>query len=1792
CVGCHGSISHTTYTHATTVAGSIECTDCHTATAGTASGVPVNPSSNKVHDACTTCHSATGALKALAEANDPATKATVIAMASGNCVVCHGSVSHTDMPHDVRVSGSADCIGCHTATAGTVSGIPVNPAANKVHDACTTCHTSTGALKSVAVANDPATAATVIAMTTGNCVTCHGAISHTTYTHALTVGNSSECTGCHTATAGTASGVPVNPSNNKVHDACTTCHTSSGALKSVVEANDPATAATVTAMPATGNCVGCHGSVTHTTYTHVLTIAGSSECTGCHTATAGTASGAPVDLANNKVHDACTTCHSATGALKSVAAANDPATAASVIAMAAGNCVGCHGQYFVSHANANHVALVSMATNCADCHTGNAGTTTTAPVNGANNKIHDACSSCHDANGVLKVAYGRAQAMPNGGAGSNNGGGTCEACHTLGFNGFHQAVAHTTMVASYVNCSTCHTAVGNTVSPSDPKVHDSCSACHGLNGRLIGSASGKNGGDNGGTNGGGNCFICHGEYFNSHTHAHTVTQTANDKSQAAPGSLCSTCHIPSPSGLTTWASVYAEHLGVCSTCHSSVRAEVITAISVKANPTACLSCHSAKTSPATHGGHDATHFATHASCSGCHSDGGLGVVAGIHKNSCTMCHATASGGTGTAKVGVNGDGNALLGIGAAPHASVTCLTCHNVANVNVTPASIGGIHHNNTGSVTYNASNCIACHANSDHVNLVKDTPANCKGCHSLTPALAGKAAPVAAGDPKVHDDCTTCHRIVAAPAYNGTLVTAPGTKGVTTMNPGTAATNDGGGNCVQCHTATKKAMHHTSSLTTAGTCQSCHDGTVATGVGPASPSQLACKTCHVNINNETGQIVVYSLRLGNGNGLRPTKLTNIKGTTAGVTTAGVVTSHTIAGVTGSAINDYRMCFDCHGGRVYNNGVRQAPVVAPFHGFPGSVVRGSIVDKVWWDSTAIAGYTRKPVLAGGLYNGVAAGAVGSATEGGWGSGVNAMPINEASGNALPLVFQFYHPGHRNFKRFSTPGTAQGYPMNNALTGRNAATRTNNARLYYGSSGHWANASAVVSNNSVINLALRSWFDSTTSAFPTTGQPYPAVQPGAEKMGYGGSAVATQYTTAATSSTAGGQWATKGYTLSFTAPYTRFNVANKPADTTQIPYFTALASPNDRVFVNSAEVNASGQLIVIAKNDQGCGLLSVTTQPGAVNRGAMTLNSITGYCEKTVAGIAPIPTTVDVRSTGTGAPSVLGFPVVNNALNPGAIALSASTYSVGEAGGTVTVTVTRNGGSGAVAVNYVTSNGTAAAGSDYTATSGTLNWADGDTTAKTFNISIINDAITEANETVNITLSGNTGGATLGSPSTAVLTIIDDDQPGTVNITTTSASVSEAVGAVIISASRTAGSAGAVTATVTASGTASNGADYTLSSTVFSWASGDTADKAITINVVDDALTETSETVILTVTSTTGGLVNGTNLTVTTTIVDNDSPGTVNITTTDASVSEAVGAVIITASRTGGSVGAVTATVTATGTASNGADYTLSSSVFSWAAGDSANKTITINVVDDAVTESSETIILTVTSTTGGLVNGADVTVTTTITDNDAPAWTNYEYHMNTGTGTDLGTNGSDNLDTGSVGASLTATNTTNEFRDLAEQTAIGSGTESGTTRNRIRSGAAFTGTWEYARVYTPAYGTATTIAANATARVSAYLANAATSGDFVKVDIYEYNNTTGFVGGVKGTATVNMANTTASQQVNLTLNNPQFNVASGNRVVLVISFTDNGSGRPALLWGSTFSTTPSGPTYFTLSEGN
>ncbi len=126
------------------------------------------------------------------------------------------------------------------------------------------------------------------------------------------------------------------------------------------------------------------------------------------------------------------------------------------------------------------------------------------------------------------------------------------------------------------------------------------------------------------------------------------------------------------------------------------------------------------------------------------------------------------------------------------------------------------------------------------------------------------------------------------------------------------------------------------------------------------------------------------------------------------------------------------------------------------------------------------------------------------------------------------------------------------------------------------------------------------------------------------------------------------------------------------------------------------------------------------------------------------------------STTTGATEV-------SWMCPANVAFSAPTYSVNENGGSATITVTLEAASPFTAtVNFAASDGTATSGSDYVASSGTLTFTPG-VTSRTFTVPIIDDALFEGNETVNLSLSGATGAA-LGVPNSAVLTIVDNDPP--------------------------------------------------------------------------------------------------------------------------------------------------------------------------------------------------------------------------------------------------------------------------------------------------------------------------------------------------------------------------------------------------------------------------------------------
>jgi len=229
---------------------------------------------------------------------------------------------------------------------------------------------------------------------------------------------------------------------------------------------------------------------------------------------------------------------------------------------------------------------------------------------------------------------------------------------------------------------------------------------------------------------------------------------------------------------------------------------------------------------------------------------------------------------------------------------------------------------------------------------------------------------------------------------------------------------------------------------------------------------------------------------------------------------------------------------------------------------------------------------------------------------------------------------------------------------------------------------------------------------------------------------------------------------------------------------------------------------------------------------------------------------------------------------------GSLQFSAPTYTVDENGAAALITVTRlNGSFGTVTVDYNTGDGTASAGSDYIAASGTLIFDDG-VTSQTFSIDILDDAVYEGNETVNLSLSNPLGGAGLESPLTAVLTIAEDDPAppvGSLQFSAPTYLVTEFGLVATITVERDGGSVGTVTVDYASSdGTATAGEDYVAVNGSLVFTDGETS-RTFGVQIINDSDTqEGDETLDLILSNPTGGAGLGTPSTAILTITEKDA----------------------------------------------------------------------------------------------------------------------------------------------------------------------------------------------------------------------------------------------------------------------------------------------------------------------------
>jgi hypothetical protein len=355
-----------------------------------------------------------------------------------------------------------------------------------------------------------------------------------------------------------------------------------------------------------------------------------------------------------------------------------------------------------------------------------------------------------------------------------------------------------------------------------------------------------------------------------------------------------------------------------------------------------------------------------------------------------------------------------------------------------------------------------------------------------------------------------------------------------------------------------------------------------------------------------------------------------------------------------------------------------------------------------------------------------------------------------------------------------------------------------------------------------------------------------------------------------------------------------------------------------------------------------------------------------------------PSNADLKSPTTSTLTILDDE------QPVEISLLSDAFSVSEAAGSANITVTLSAPSWqTVSVNYQTADGTALAGRDYEATSGVISFVPGQIT-QTFQVSIIDDAVDELDETILLSLN-NPSNADLKSPITSTLTILDDEQPVEISLLSESVSVSEAAGAANITVSLSAPSWQTVSVNYqTADGTARAGEDYTAVGGTLTFAPGET-EKNVNVQIQDDVQDEPDKTFLVQLSNPVNGILGNQQTTVM--ILDDDGPRTVQFDSGKYSVVENDSLVTITVRLSTPSVNPVTVAYNTTdGSASQGEDYLPASGTLHFEPGETAQH-FTIQIISDQDNMADETVLVTLTDPVNAIL-GNPAQVTLTILDND------------------------------------------------------------------------------------------------------------------------------------------------------------------------------------------------------------
>ncbi|MDD5757839.1 MAG: Calx-beta domain-containing protein [Desulfobulbaceae bacterium] len=1232
--------------------------------------------------------------------------------------------------------------------------------------------------------------------TTGICQVCHNETSHFSSSGVLPSGSDSH--------------------NGRASGNCTSCHQHSAGFKGNGHDN--------TSFAWAGNCRLCHDP--NSTMQSIAAEIHGRSCGLCHVAPAGGGPRKIGDAVNGIDGSAleatnassCVDCHLTKLSLKG----GDIHHQSAHNYAADGNCTECH-QDAPGKLAANHSTLVETDNACNSCHTATAGTTTGIPLSNEDHKVHDACTACHETNGQLKAAYGKASAIPSG-------GGTCSTCH----GSYFSQHSHGHVFVTVATCLPCHTATTAPYTYSN-QVHSpsGCQTCHSATtGTLISLAAGKSSGAN--------CQTCH-------TLGHDTT---TDHNHRQPDSTCAVCHTTIPEEIDavhkndcltchaytgtklnpiTVADAIATGKGpsgtdvTCQTCHTGEHKVIVSKASAMnyliykpGEPfgTNCIPCHAPSAADPAH-----NNLQTISPCASCHggSNGDFNAIWLAHRNDCLKCHfssksevqaaiaagreypgiqvncQTCHGSTKHTDTAADHNHRVTISSCASCHVIDTaqavdtlhkagCTLCHAYTGSKLDPAAVAtaistgkGLngtdvscrtchtdnrsHHDSPDAANNNCA--ITCHTAVDHSSAVSPSTA-CASCHTATAGTA-TGLPTSLSDAAIHNACRTCHTFDTN--KRGILVNFTNQKGVNGSGP-----LPNGGSCINCHTAnTISTYHHSNTRTAAGQCETCH-ADPRTSWGPNSPGDNGTAS-GLPQARPTQMACVKCHVAFTGSNMTVTKFTRTDYTSYRNNWTKTI-AHTIP-MPGSRINNYGICLSCHS--YGNSKVPESAWVTLWHAHP------SRFGGTYWT----------------FYNQGWTDEQGKSASRGSGSKNDTPPGDRAH----------YLPGRsKSQENFLGPQSG--------IAGFNLFADN------YG-----GKASYIYSYHNSLGTGM-DFYSFRAPAYDTPSFIRVTI-PETIHLGYPASATLNDTTRAV------------------------------PVFASITPSSVTPASA-DNVKIKSAIYDGNSSTLTVAASTSG----TCTDLQAVYADNQVGMTGTASHCTATINNptYPASGTTVDVTTSNSLGLDVLGYPIAT--ANPGTIAFSSLHYSVAENGGAATITVSRKGGSsGAATINYATANGTATAGSDYTATSGTLTFNSGETD-KTFSITTNNDTTPEIDETVNLTLSTPTGGAALGLPKTAQLTIADNDLlAGTIALSQPTYTVSEDAGTATITVNRTGSATGAVSVNYSTNpfgSTAKDGSNYLYSTGTLTWEDGQIGSQTFTIPILANSVAVQNTSLNIYINNPTGG----------------------------------------------------------------------------------------------------------------------------------------------------------------------------------------------------------------------------------------------------------------------------------------------------------------------------------------------